>query len=99
MVMPRLVIDQEEWKKMKKTEVIDLEKQEKEIMEELETAHTKGLEEDTDSIRLESKRKKKANATQSKKRKLESKLTTTGSEPARRKMNTSPPDNQKRIGE
>ena len=43
--LPRLVIDQEEWKQMKKTEVKELEQLKEELKNEKDEIHTRGLEE------------------------------------------------------
>ena len=69
--LPRLVIDQEEWKQMKKTEVKELEKLEEDLINENDEIHTKGLEEESETIRQEEKRRKVASKIVTKKRKLE----------------------------
>ena len=69
--LPRLVIDQEEWKQMKKTEVKELEKIEEELKNENVEIHTRGLEEESETIRQEGKRMKGTSKISTKKRKLE----------------------------
>ena len=67
----RLVIDQEEWKQMKKTEIKELEKLEEDLRNENDEIHTRGLEEESETIRQEGKRRKGSSKIVTKKRKLE----------------------------
>ena len=72
--LPRLVIDNEEWRKAKKEERKDLEKEKDEPETDEETIHSRGLEKEKDINRMETKRKKqigKAGNGQAKKRKLD----------------------------
>ena len=66
--LPRLVIDQEELKQMKKTEVKELEKLEEKLKNENDEIHTRGLEEESETIQQEGKRRKGASKIVTKKR-------------------------------
>ena len=72
--LPRLVIDNEEWKKSKKEEKKNLEKETVSNENELDNDSNRGMENETDNNRMESKRKKGNNNSgqaKTKKRKLD----------------------------
>ena len=72
--LPRLVIDNEEWKKSKKEEKKNLEKEIVSTENELDNDSNRGMENETDNNRMENKRKKGNNSNgqaKTKKRKLD----------------------------
>ena len=56
--LPRLVIDNEEWRKAKKEEQKDLEKEKDEPETDEEKIHSRGLEKEKDTNRMQTKMKK-----------------------------------------
>ena len=72
--LPRLVIDNEEWRKAKKEEKKELEKEKDDTDADEDTMHPRGLEKENDVNRMETKRKKeigKAGNGQAKRKKLD----------------------------